>query len=152
MQSLEIELSQLIKTVKDAYEGYTIAADMLAELHPVAQKLSLWADERKVMFAQLNKIHHQRYQAVVREDTLIGALHRTLMEMTSVLESPTLILEQCIRGERLCIFEYEKFLTLHWAELSAEEQQLLSHHSQQIETCLHGLNDFIRQRRGGETR
>jgi uncharacterized protein (TIGR02284 family) len=142
----------LIKICKDAYEGYQTAKESVLKceekkdlknqdkIKKIEEKLQLFADERRVMFAQLNKVYQNWQQKTIRADTLIGALHRTWMELQSFFNAPLLhTLAACIEGERLSLVEYQKCLTLYREKLPPEAVEILTQQSLQIENCLHQL-------------
>ncbi|WP_027003262.1 DUF2383 domain-containing protein [Hugenholtzia roseola] len=148
----------LIKICKDAYEGYQTAKENVLKCEQkkdlkkrdkiveIEEKLQLFADERRVMFAELNKVYQHWQQKTIYADTLIGALHRTWIEVQAFFNAPlSHTLEACIEGERLSLVEYQKCLTLYREMLPTEAVEILIKQSAQIENCLYLLSDLKKE-------
>jgi uncharacterized protein (TIGR02284 family) len=141
-KSVVFALNGLIETCTDGEKGYSFAAaDVRDEV--LKARLRLYSDERAKFVAELQCAIRRLGAAPENEGTLRGTLHRTLMELRDALEirSDRLVLEECERGDRAALGDYERVLRQLHDKLSPDVRAMLDRHAGALRTCLKELED-----------
>jgi len=132
-QELAVELNDILERNYDAINGYKDAARDV-ENEALRKYLIDQAAER-LRFGQ--EIHREIVQLggkPVKEGSTLGILHRTWMNFKTNLthNNEQEVCEECIRGEKAAVEEYDKLL--EEKELSPQLQaELLSHKTKTLQ-------------------
>ncbi len=128
-------LQGLLEKNYDAEAGYKKAME-LSESQGLKNFLKRRAAQRSEFATELDREIRKLNETPKESGSTTGMIHRTWMNLkeTMVGNSDEAVLEECIRGEKASVQEYEK--TLQNRGFTPELQQVISNQKQSIETAL----------------
>ncbi|WP_378187482.1 PA2169 family four-helix-bundle protein [Aquimarina sp. W85] len=140
-------INNLIEKNYDANKGYLKAAEKVD-----ATNLAIYFKENasnRLEFAEMlkNELHtYAEHDKIKSDGSTTGTLHRTWMDIKSAFSSDNdeQILEECIRGDKASLAEYEEALETY-AELPPRFKRLIQEQITTVRTTLNrikSLEDF----------
>lgn len=104
-------LQELLQKNYDAEEGYKQVM-IKVENRLLKNWLQVKAKQRNYFATQLDSLIRELGATPANDGTLLGSVHRTWIDLKTALSSNTdeAILEECIRGEKASVDEYENQL------------------------------------------
>lgn len=119
-KEISTKINGLIEKNNDAHKGFKKAADK-AESSDLKSYLMQQASERQAFAKKLSgnlKMYNPDFD-VDTDGSATGSLHRAWMDVKSALsmEDDESLLEECIKGDKASVEEYEEFLENHSSSL-----------------------------------
>lgn len=137
------KVNELIEKNMDAYKGFKKASENTENIH-LRDYLMDQATDRKT-FADELLVKLKSYNPewdVDAQGSAAATLHRTWINLKSILtgSSDKSILEECMRGDRASVEEYEEFLK-NYSSVSPEINSLIQ---KQLENIVDSLDNQFR--------
>jgi uncharacterized protein (TIGR02284 family) len=115
-------LNELLERTYDAEKGFKQAADDI-DSQPLKEFLLKYAKQRQEFSNELKNEIHKLGGEPTDSSSFSATLHRTWIDFKSALsqQNPKAVLEECERGEKHALKDYEDVLNNHELPLSTKE-------------------------------
>ena len=136
-------LHRLIETCRDAERGFKTAAESVSD--PAVQRLFLtYARQRREFARELGDEVHRLGGAPPRGGSLLGALHRTVINIRAAVSGrdERAVLQEAARGEEAALSAYED--VLRRAGVRAEVRTVIERQALRVRDALERLRDLDR--------
>ena len=142
-EEISDKVTDLIEKNIDSYKGFLRAAEKAEDMH-LRDYLIDQATDRKYFAEELSKELKTYHPEVKLDDhgTLSASFHQSWLDLKSMLSGNTdkSILEECIRGERASVKDYEMFLN-DYATPNSKIDSLIN---QQLQKIIDSLDNQFR--------
>jgi len=140
------DLKDVIERNVDAYKGYEKAAEKVNNAN-LATAFQKQAQQRKQFAVELEAQTHvlgDDAQKKLENGTFESNLHRTWMDFKTAFsaDNEEAVLEECIRGEKEALEEYNELINNH--SLTSSSYELISNQRNVVQTCLNELKSMER--------
>lgn len=130
-------LNGLLSTAVNAREGYRTAAQDATD-DDLTTFLNKTAQERSTIVAELEDLIRDSGGEPDESSTTAGSAHRGWIDVRSTLgDADTSVLQECLRGEKHAVSDYEK--ALDEKSLASDARDTLRGHLDQIHSAIREL-------------